>query len=76
MRVVATELRQVFKAYTRQLRQASARDGEKSTDAVQYRCGFEKVDLSAEARELAASSRETEESEALDDPQEDLAEQE
>jgi hypothetical protein len=79
LRVVSTELRQVFKAYTKQLRQAPAKDGKESTEAVQYRRGFEKVDLSAEARALAASFRSAKQSEDLDrgaDEQGESAEQE
>jgi len=80
LRVVSTELRQVFKAYTKQLRHAPAKDGkEGSTEAVQYRRGFEKVELSAQARALAASSRNAEQSEEPDrteDEQGGQAEQE
>ena len=79
VRVVSTELRQVFKAYSKQLRHAPAKDGKESTEAVEYRRGYEKVELSAEARALAASSRKAGKSDEPDrtgDVQGEQAEQE
>ena len=58
MRVVSTELRQVFKAYTKQLRHAPAKDGKERSSSVLYRKGYEKVELSDEARQLASESAE------------------
>jgi hypothetical protein len=76
LRVVSTELRQVFKAYTRQLRHAPTGNGKESADGVHCRQGFEHVELSAEARMLAASTRDTQRSDALDLTGEEPAEQE
>ena len=54
MTIVSSELRQVFKAYTRQLRGQYAK-----TSNVQHRetraPGFERVQISDEARALAAA---------------------
>jgi len=58
--VVSTELRQVFRAYTKQLRQAPAKEGKGGTESIMRRKGFEQVELSEEARQLAASAQETE----------------
>lgn len=58
MKVVSTELRQVFRAYTKQLRgeydQSRSSAGRESVAK-----GFERVDISPEARALAQSLTET-----------------
>ena len=57
MRIVSTELRQVFRAYTKQLRgqyaKASKGEGVRESRAR----GFERVDISAEAKALAAAGQ-------------------
>ncbi|MCP4601894.1 MAG: hypothetical protein GY847_15505 [Proteobacteria bacterium] len=55
MRVVSSELRQVFRAYTKQLRGEYAK-AKKDETAKQTRAkGFERVEISDEAKALAAS---------------------
>lgn len=52
MRIVSTELRQVFRAYTKQLRGEYERAGE-SRGRESVAKGFERVDISPEAKILA-----------------------
>jgi hypothetical protein len=61
LRVLSQEARQLFRAYTRQLRQAPARDGNKNSDPVMMRRGYEQIELSEEALSLSASKTAPEE---------------
>ena len=55
MRIVSTELRQVFRAYTKQLRGEYERAGStKGRESVAK--GFERVDISPEAKALAQNA--------------------
>lgn len=68
MRVLSTEMRQVFRAYTKQLRQTPAKDGNEESEPVKMRRGYEQVELSQRARELAASSANAEEATVAEEP--------
>ena len=54
LRVLSTELRQVFRAYTRQLKPTEEED-EKKSETLHMRKGYEQVSLSEEAIKLSAS---------------------
>lgn len=54
LRVLSTEMRQVFRAYTKQLK-SPPKDEEQNAESLHMRKGFEQVDLSKEAIELSAS---------------------
>ncbi|MBN2525396.1 MAG: hypothetical protein JXR76_03315 [Deltaproteobacteria bacterium] len=56
LRVLSTELRQVFRAYTRQLKTEPSKDEERS-EVLHMRKGYEQVSLSEEAVKLAASEK-------------------
>ena len=56
LRVLSTELRQVFRAYTRQLKPTEEKD-EKKSEALHMRKGYEQVSLSEEAMKLSATDQ-------------------
>lgn len=58
-------MRQVFRAYTKQLK-TPVKDEEKQAEALHMRKGYEKVDLSEEAMKLASSEKESVNQEAGD----------
>ena len=59
VRVLSTEMRQVFRAYTRQLKTTPSKEEEKS-EVLHMRKGYEQVSLSGEAMKLAASEQKSE----------------
>ncbi|MBN2716762.1 MAG: hypothetical protein JXX14_12995 [Deltaproteobacteria bacterium] len=56
LRVLSTELRQVFRAYTRQLKPTDSKD-EKGSEARHMQKGFEQVSLSEQAMKLSSSGQ-------------------
>lgn len=56
LRVLSTEMRQVFRAYTKQLK-TPTKEEDKKSESLHLRKGFEQVDLSEEAMTLAASDQ-------------------
>jgi hypothetical protein len=58
LRVLSTELRQVFRAYTQQLKPTEEKEkDEKKSDGLHMRKGYEQVSLSEEAMKLSASEQ-------------------
>ncbi len=57
LRVLSTELRQVFRAYTQQLKPTEEKREEKKSEGLHMRKGYEEVSLSEEAMKLSASEQ-------------------